>query len=281
MTGTNRSLLAFALVGLVACAEPTIDASSDESMTESAQKVRTALAEPQRAEFDEAMRILAFSQISMKDLIVAAAGEPTGADAPDVLHAKVRATLDGKTAEQILAAAEIVRAERREQVRRQKERERQQALEEVKELEAKRTEAQRAREHLKRFEVKRSRFYMQKRRFGRAQPTIELTVRNDTAEAVARAYFEGTLASPGRSVPWHKAEFNYAISGGLEPGEEAEWSLQPNMFSEWGKLAPPADAVFTVTVQRVDGAEGKPTYSVSQFSERDQERRHRSSRCTV
>ena len=104
------------------------------------------------------------------------------------------------------------------------------------------------------------------------QPIIELTVKNGTSEAVSRAYFEGTLASPKRSVPWHKDTFNYGISGGLEPGEEASWSLAPNMFSDWGKIDAPKDAVFTVTVEQLDGPDGEPIYSTRAFSEHDQER---------
>jgi len=33
---------------------------------------------------------------------------------------------------------------------------------------------------------------------------IELTVRNGTGHPISRAYFEGTLSSPGRSIPWYK-----------------------------------------------------------------------------
>ena len=98
------------------------------------------------------------------------------------------------------------------------------------------------------------------------QPIIELTVENRTGQAISRAYFEGTLASPNRSVPWHKDTFNYSISGGLEPGEKAAWSLAPNMFSGWGKIEAPADAVFTVTVERLDGADGEPGSRERSFS---------------
>ena len=60
------------------------------------------------------------------------------------------------------------------------------------------------------------------------KPIIELTVRNNTGHPVSRAYFEGVLSTPGRSVPWIKDSFNYQISGGLEPNEESTWRLAPN-----------------------------------------------------
>ena len=44
------------------------------------------------------------------------------------------------------------------------------------------------------------------------------------------------------------------------------------MFSGWGKIEAPADAVFTVTVERLDGADGEPLYSKSGFDERKRQR---------
>jgi hypothetical protein len=181
------------------------------------------------------------------------------------LEGKVRQLLNGKTGEQVIAEAQRMQTER-------KERERQQALEEIRELETKRTQSESALEQLKKFQVVRSRFYMHDQEFLGKQPIIELTVKNGIGQAVSRAYFEGTLASPNRSVPWHKDTFNYSISGGLEPGEEATWSLAPNMFSNWGKVDAPADAVFTVTVEQLDGPDGKSIYSTKEFSDYDLKR---------
>ena len=250
-------VIAFTVIA--GCSDPKIDASSDEAMKASMEKVRESLPEAKREDFDESMRLLAFSQIDMKDIFA------EGAAGVGNIEGKVRQSLDGKTGEQIIAEAERIRVER-------KERERQQALEEIRELEAKRVKSESAREQLKKFQVIRSRFYMREQEFMGKQPIIEMTVKNGTDQAVSRAYFEGTLASPDRSVPWHKDTFNYSISGGLEPGEEATWNLAPNMFSDWGKVDAPADAVFTVTVQQLDGADGKPIYSTREFDEHDLER---------
>ncbi len=146
-------------------------------------------------------------------------------------------------------------------------------MNEIKELEVKRQETLKAKEELKKFKVLRSRFYKRDQEYSSYdQPIIDLTVVNSTDKAVSRAYFEGTIASPDRSVPWHKDTFNYQISGGLEPGEEASWSLAPNMFSDWGKVKAPSDAIFTVTVEQLDGADGKPLYSTMNFTEYDKKR---------
>ncbi len=248
-----------ALVLLGGCGGPTIDASSDEALKQSIENVRQALSDSERAKFDEAISILALSQIDMKTLLA------DGVLGSGSLEGKVRQSLDGKTGEQVIAEAERIRTER-------KGKDRQQALDEIQELEAKRAKTEIAREQLKEFKVLRSRFYLRERQFMGKQPVIELTVKNGTQVAVSRAYFEGTLASPNRSVPWHKEAINYTIPGGLEPGEEADWTLVPNMFSDWADVDGPSGAVFTVTVERLDGPDGEPIYSTKEFGEYDQKR---------
>ena len=245
---------------LAGCSEPKIDASSDESLRASVAKVRKSLSDQKQKEFDEAMQqIIAFNMLDMEDVFK----QSTAGFLK--LEGKIRQSLDGKTAKQVIAEAERIRVESRE-------RERKQALEEIRELESKRVNSEKAREELKKFQVIRSRFYFSEQVFIGKQPIIELTVKNGTSQAVSRAYFEGTIASSNRSVPWHKDTFNHSIPGGLEPGEEATWNLAPNMFSDWGKVDAPIDAVFTVTVEQLDGPDGKTIYSVREFTKNDRER---------
>ena len=126
---------------------------------------------------------------------------------------------------------------------------------------------------LSKFKVKRSRFYKRKGKYDIIKkPIIELTVMNGTNESVSRAYFTGTLASPGRTIPWIKDDFNYEISGGIESGEEVTWYLAPNTFSDWGDVDAPKDAVLTVEVTELDGANGNELYSTNNFGEDEMER---------
>lgn len=256
---TKQALAILLLVLLSGCSDPKLDASTDESMKNSSQRVREKLPESKRAEFDEALQILAFSQIDLKEIFAG------GANGANGMQEKIRASLDGRTADEVIAAAAKIKAERLA-------RERTQAIAEIKELEAKRSASERSKEELKKFEVVRSRFYQRPRQFVGREPVIELSVRNGTASPVSRAYFEGTIASPGRSVPWLKDTFNYSISGGLEPGEKADWKLAPNMFSDWGKVEVPDDAVFTVTVERLDGPNGEAIYSTRDFGDAERKR---------
>lgn len=259
MNYKRLAVISFLALSLAACGKPTIDTSSDESMKTSIEKVRDSLSDEKKQKFDEALRIVAFSNIELKDIFAG------GAAAAGSMESKMKETLQGKSGEEVIALAESIKKERADK-------ERTQALSEIKELEAKQAKAEQARGELAKFTVERSRFYKQRQEFMGPQPIIELTVVNGTSHAISRAYFKGTIASPGRSVPWLKDDFNYEISGGLEPGEKATWTLAPNMFSEWGSTDVPADAVFTVEVEQLDGANGESLFSVRDFSEDDRNR---------
>jgi hypothetical protein len=224
-------------------------------MKTSIARVRKSLPEAKRSAFDTALTTVAASQFDFGKIMSGSVGASS-------IEASVKQTLQGKSGEEVIAYAEQIQKERQEK-------ERTQALSEIKELEAKQAKAAQARQHLAAFEVLRSRFYKTKRSYLSDQPIIELTVKNGTTQAVSRAYFKGTLASPGRAVPWVRDDFNYEISGGLEPGESATWHLSPNMFGEWGRVEAHADAVFTVEVVKLDGADKKPLYDGEALSERE------------
>lgn len=231
----------------VSCNSPVIDTSTEDSMQKSIAEVRSSLPESKQSEFDEAIAVIAFGQFGSKDI-----------------ENRMKEALHGKTGHEVLAEADRILKER-------KERERTQALNEIKELEEKKAQAEQDKKDILKFEILRSRFYLEESFIGK-KPIIELTVKNNTAHAVSRAYFEGTLASPGRTIPWVKQAFNYSIPGGLEPGEEASWTLAPNMFSEWGTVDVPADAVLTVTVEKLDGPDDKVIYSSKGYTEYDEMR---------
>ncbi|HHJ4624059.1 TPA: hypothetical protein ACQJJL_005364 [Raoultella ornithinolytica] len=181
------------------------------------------------------------------------------------IETQMKSDLSGKTGEEVISYAEQIRKERAAK-------EKTQALQEIAELEKKQTEARANLKQLEAFGVIRSRFYFEKKEYGHAQPIIALSVKNGTTKAISRAYFRGVISSPSREVPWYTGTFNYQIPGGLEPGEKADWNLAPNPYSDWGKVEPPADAVFTVTVIGIDDALGNSMYSNADFTELDASR---------
>ena len=251
MSKNNVLLLALVAFLFAGCGAPRVDASSDSAFKESLEKVRKSLDTDKQEKLDEALKEVAFSDFSLAKA--------------DTLAEDLKQKLDGKTGDEIIAAGD-------EAIAKRKEREREQALQEIKELETeieeinkKREEAAKAQDGLAKFAVTRSRFYFKEQQFmTRGQPVIALTMKNSTDKAVSRAYFEGVLASPGRSVPWLKDSFSYEIRGGIEPGEELSVELAPNMFGDWAEVPEDRkDMVLTLKTTRIDGADGESIFDTT------------------
>ncbi|SIQ37086.1 DUF6694 family lipoprotein [Aquipseudomonas alcaligenes] len=244
---------------IAACGEPKIDGSSEEAFTASVAKVAESMPPEKREQFQKAVKVVAFSQINMGDMLSGKANAET-------VKSDMYTSLSGKSGDEVIARANVILEERAAK-------EKEQALQEIQELVNKKAAADSARAELAKFAVLRSRFMLQDQPYlSHKKPVISLSVTNGTGHAVSRAYFKGTIASPGRSIPWFTGAFNYEIPGGLEPGESADWNLEPNMFSEWGKVNAPADALFTLEVVRLDGADKAALYDAQGLSEREQER---------
>jgi len=249
--------LAFVLALLLAgCSEPEID---KEKSKESLSKVKSSLSSEKLQEFEEAWKTVAMSAFSdaMKQSL---SGDVDADHAPDAFLER----MDGMTADEVISYADSIKRAKKRQERRQ-------AIQEIKELREQRKSAMAAEGSLSQFEVVRSRFYKREERFGRDQPIVELTVKNNTNHAISRAFFEAELRSPDREVPWLKDKFNYEISGGVEPGERQEWSLAPNQFSDWGSVEERNDMVLIVEPYKLEGPDGETLYEAD-WSEEDEER---------
>ncbi|NBC05859.1 MAG: hypothetical protein GVY26_01545 [Bacteroidetes bacterium] len=227
-------------------------------MEASIDAMKESLPAEQQAEFEQALQLIAMDGMNLGDLM-------QGEKGAEQIIQRYAEDLDGLTAEEVIAKGEAIEAE---QARKKKA----QAQLEIEELYQKKTEAEQQRQQLQAFEVQKSRFYKRKDYFGSLEPIIELTVKNGTDTAISRAYFKGTLASPERAVPWLADNFNYEISGGLEPGETTTWKLAPNQFSDWGTVDAPKDAILTVEVLRLDGPDGEELYSALIFGKEEEER---------
>ncbi len=268
--------LVLLFVVVAGCASDRIDGSSPEAMQQSLERLGQDLAEEEAEAFGAAVMLVALDGLSLAEM------------GSEDLEARTAAALDGLTVEEVIArAAEIESAreaaEAEQRLRAEEAAREQQALAEaaareqlvrdIAELEARQTAADEAREVLSGFVVDSARFSLEPQPYGsRSQPMIELSVTNGMDVAVARAYFRGVVATPGRAVPWIEEEFNYSIPGGLEAGESATWTLAPNMFSDWGTVDVPDDAVMTATVVDLDGADGESVVGDVAFTERDAER---------
>lgn len=263
-----RTIVISAVLPLVAAstctAQPTLDGSSEDAMSASIETVRASLpTDSLRTAFDTAVVIVAMQDVDLGALFGQALVGVT--PDPDRFAREARDRLAGLTGAQVLSLADSITAERAAEQRRQ-------AEAEIEELLQQKADAEAARTQLSRFVVERSRLRVQEG-FIRPEIAIDLTVRNGLEAAVSRAYFRGTYQTPGRSVPWVQDSFNYEIPGGIEPGESASWALQPNMFGAWAKAADaPRDAVLTVEVYRLDGADGEALFGGATWDEDDEER---------
>lgn len=255
MHGISFISTSILIIFLAGCSgQKEIDASSDKALTKSIEQIKDSLSPEDKEKFEDALTIVALGGIeNFFDL-----ANISFTDA-------AKKALHGKTAQEIISEAETLQKKHRVAQKKQ-------IMEEIAELEAKKEKADLAALELKKFKIVRSRFYFSDSRF-LEEPVIELTVQNNTKHAVARAYFHGVLATPGRSVPWVEDDFNYIISGGLEPGESATWELAPNMFGDWGRAPKDRkDMILTVHTVRIDGAGDNPIIYDSEYSDYDKER---------
>ena len=231
-------LLSVLAVFLCSCSK-TIDGSSEEAMKTSVEEIKNSLSDDKREMFEESMKLILAHGVDSDSLLNEYEAK--------ILASKIRAEIDGKTAEDIIfigAKIKIVTDKKNNVL----------AKAEIEELYRRMAEADKEREMMSKFRVKSVRFYKSKR--GNYQvteePIIEINVRNGTKEAISKAYFTGTLKSPNRSTPWVKDDFFYEIPGGIKPGRESTLFIVPSIHSDWGKVNAPKDAVLKVEVKRLE-----------------------------
>ena len=257
--------LYFLMLGIMpilqGCDAPVVDGTSINNFVDSMKIVRDSLKVEKQDEFNESIKIILGSALMSSFQQAMSSGIANKNE--DIYLSK----FDGKNANQIIDEAKNILLIR-------KRNEKEQALIEIKELKVQKAEYLIAQEELKKFRVIKSQLLRKKSRneYLEDQTIIDITVKNGTNQAISLVSFEGTLASPNRSVPWHKESFSYKISGGLEPAESANWWLEPNILSDWKKVNYPSDAIFTVVVTDLVGADGNSLYSLNSFTDKHMQR---------
>lgn len=99
------------------CSDPRIDASSDDSMTDSIAKVRESLPEDKRDDFDEAVQIIAYSQTDFLGLFAEGMAGGISTETAMKTEAKMKDVMkdvmNGKTGTEVIAEAERIRREKK------------------------------------------------------------------------------------------------------------------------------------------------------------------------
>ena len=238
----RRMIALVAACLLLAACEARINTSSPEAYSKSMAAVTKDLSPEKKQLFTESVMAVAF------DTADPASMQAFGSDAGGpLLLAAVQSKLKGKTADQVIKLGYETRIRK--------------LNEEIAKGISQVTQAKAEREKFKAvFDgvvVSNPRFYVQRSFID--EPTIDLTITNNTKMAIRRGFFHGVLTSPGRTIPWVDDDFNYEFTGGLEPGETKRLQLAPNMFGPWGdrEFNRRTDLELKVTVVNLEDAEGQ------------------------
>ena len=119
-----------------------------------------------------------------------------------------------------------------------------------------------AKRELKNFRVEVIAFESDVNIINRVENNLTIEVTNGLQEPISRFYGLLICTTPGRSIPHIKDTFNYEFNGGIEPGENKELSLSPNMLTDLGSTQVPDTAQTEIIVYRVDGADGEALYDI-------------------
>ena len=89
-------------------------------------------------------------------------------------------------------------------------------------------------------------------------PIISFNISNKGRVTIKRVYLRAVLKAPGRAVPFAENNIDYAIPGGLAPGESRHVALDADTVGGWSSItrAMARKGVFTLTVTAVEDAGG-------------------------
>ena len=255
---------------LAGCGAPTADTSDRAAFEASLERMRASVPEDDLERFNDAVSTLMFASFSADDEeangFAVLAEMAAAAEDPNAMLERAAPYLDGKTADEIMLEADrrvLARLERQsaalldtiaaneaelaEALEQQAQEAALDAAEEARIAEAREIVAQ--------IEIDHARYYWDEDRW-QQRALIALRITNGTPHAIRAVYVDGILETPGRSVPWVEASFNYEFPGGLEPGEQQSLNLRPNQFGDWGnrELQDRDDLVLTLTATDFRGA---------------------------
>lgn len=253
------------LLFMFGCGKPTIDASTDEAMKASIDRMKQEMSPEKKDDFEKAAQVIIMGEVDLKSMMQAAfRGEEIDTSQ---ITTKAKQRLDGMTADQVIAEANRIRENRRLKEIAQVKSEISDLEAELAEMLVEKDKAQAIQSEISKIELSKTRLYWKE--LGKYSYTrdlsLELTVRNNLETAISRLYMTGTLSTPGRSVPWLVEDFNYQIAGGLEPGETQSWTLGPNEYSGGWRNTPKDrdDTVFTVIVRNADDPDENKLFDIN------------------
>lgn len=238
-----------------------ISGDTDEEVRSSIDAMKKDMTTEEGAAFESALTKVVLSELDLGEMFTKSlAGEDLNVEAAG---ASAMAAVSGMSAEDVMAEAERLQKTRSKKQQIQIKAEIGELNAEIAELREEEQEARAFEKELEKLEISGTKLYWRKSDWSTSL-VMELTVENKLDVAISAGTFEGTLITPGRSVPWLVDTFSYSIAGGLEPGEKQSWKLGPNQYGDWGNTPKDRDdTVFTVRAKNVKGPDGKDLFDIS------------------
>lgn len=240
----KRAILAAALAAstLLASCDERVNTSNPQAFQKSIDAMMEGMTTEEKTRFAHSLQAIAFDTAEVGEGTMMGGYAPTGL----VLMAAAE-KIKGKTADQIVRLGYETRIARLDAT----------IAEGLQTVQAAQAERLRHKATFDAIRIEGGRFYVNRQYI--VEPVIEFRITNGSNIALRRGFFQGTLISEGRTIPWVDEQFNHEFSGGLEPGESRLLTLSPNMFGEWGQgdHINRRDLNIKVTVVNVEDSDGQ------------------------
>lgn len=239
----KTALLLVLTIAVTGCGRK-VDTSSPQAYTSSVDKMQDGMSDAKKQQFHDALVALAFDTADPKSGLFSSAS----ADAPIFLAAGDK--VKGKTADEIIRSGYQVRLSILDK----------EIQKDVSSIQAAVMARKKVASVFDNVRIDSARYFIDHSNEFMAQPIIAFHITNASKLPIKTLYAHGTLVSPGRSIPWVSADFNYAFEGGLEPGENQSLRLAPNTFGDWaGKdtFTSRTDLMLKIEVTNLEGADGQ------------------------
>lgn len=101
-------------LALTGCFDKTIDGSSEEAMKASVREIQKSLSPEKQEEFKRALAAIALGSVDFKQMMADAFSGKAPAKTKDQMQSEMMASLDGKTAEEVIGEAKAMAEKKRQ-----------------------------------------------------------------------------------------------------------------------------------------------------------------------
>lgn len=240
----KRAIVSMAAIAFLSACGAKVDTSSPDKFSASIAKIEADLSPEKKAQFHDALVAIAFDSADPTNTMF------SNAPSTSPIFAAAGDKIKGKSADEIIKLGYTTRIGLLDQ----------ELAKDAAAIQSAKAARQKVAAVFDNILIQNPRYYVDHSNEFMAQPTIAFRIENNSKVPVKHIYLHGTLASPGRSIPWVDEDINYEFEGGLEPGESQSLDLQPNAFSDWAPkdtFAGRDDLNLKLTLTNVEGANGE------------------------